>query len=75
METVGRRLEKCPMEIRYAYQEMDKMLPEGYPIPRSGRSPGAPAIACCAPERNRRCALCGHQFRRLLRKRRLPGDF
>lgn len=51
METVGRRLEKCPMEIRYAYQEMDKMLPKATPSPRSGRSPGAPAIVCCAPEK------------------------
>ena len=36
METVGKRLEKCPLEIRYAYQEMD-MLPEGYTVPE-GRS-------------------------------------
>ena len=28
METVGQREKKCPMEIRYAYQELDK-LPEG----------------------------------------------
>ena len=27
MDTVGKRLKKCPMEIRYAYQELDK-LPE-----------------------------------------------
>ena len=36
METVGERLKKCPIEIRYAYQEMD-MLPEGYRVP-DGRS-------------------------------------
>ena len=41
METVGKRLEKCPMEIRYAYQELDK-LPEG---------PGVPATRCSAPPR------------------------
>ena len=33
MDTVGKRLEKCPMEIRYAYQEQDKMLPEGVSVP------------------------------------------
>ena len=32
METVGKRLENCPMEIRYAYQELTK-LPEGYSVP------------------------------------------
>ena len=36
METVGKRLEKCPLEIRYAYQELG-MLPEGYTVP-SGRT-------------------------------------
>jgi len=29
MATVGKRLESCPLEIRYAYQELDK-LPAGY---------------------------------------------
>ena len=38
METVGKRLEKCPLEIRYAYQEMD-MLPEGYSIPEGRTKP------------------------------------
>ena len=32
MSTVGKRLEKCPMEIRYAYQELTK-LPEGFSVP------------------------------------------
>ena len=32
MQTVGKRLEKCPMEIRYAYQEIDK-IPEGCTVP------------------------------------------
>ena len=36
METVGARLEKCPMEIRYAYQELDK-IPAGFSVP-AGRS-------------------------------------
>ena len=38
METVGKRLEKCPLEIRYAYQELD-MLPEGYAIPEGRTKP------------------------------------
>ena len=33
METVGKRLEKAPVEIRYAFQEQDKMLPEGMTVP------------------------------------------
>ena len=38
METVGARLEKSPMEIRYAYQELDK-LPEGYAVPEGRTKP------------------------------------
>ena len=38
METVGERLKKCPLEIRYAYQEMDQ-LPEGYQIPEGRTKP------------------------------------
>ena len=38
METVGKRLEKCPLEIRYAYQEMD-MLPEGFSVPDGRTKP------------------------------------
>ena len=38
METVGRRLEKCPLEIRYAYQEMDQ-LPGGYTVPEGRTKP------------------------------------
>ena len=52
METVGRRLEKCPMEIRYAYQEMDKMLPQGYPIPSERKKPwGTSHCVLCAREK------------------------
>ena len=36
MQTVGKRLQNCPMEILYAYQELDK-LPAGYTAP-AGRS-------------------------------------
>ena len=32
MDTVGKRLENCPLEIRYAYQELN-MLPAGYGVP------------------------------------------
>ena len=38
METVGERLKKCPLEIRYAYQEMD-MLPAGYTVPEGRTKP------------------------------------
>ncbi len=38
METVGMRLEKCPLEIRYAYQELDQ-LPAGYPLPEGRTKP------------------------------------
>ena len=49
METVGKRLEKCPMEIRYAYQELD-MLPEGYSIPQGRTKPWGTthAVLCAA---------------------------
>ena len=38
MDTVGKRLEKCPLEIRYAYQELT-MLPEGYHVPEGRMKP------------------------------------
>jgi len=38
MQSVGKRLEKSPMEIRYAYQELDK-LPEGYALPEGRTKP------------------------------------
>ncbi len=48
METVGKRLEKCPMEIRYAYQELDK-LPEGYTVPADRTKPwGTSHAVLCA---------------------------
>ena len=51
MDTVGKRLEKCPMEIRYAYQEMEK-LPEGFAIPEGRVKPfgTSHAILCAADE-------------------------
>jgi len=33
MDTVGKRLEKCPMQIRYAYQELTKEVPENVAVP------------------------------------------
>ena len=53
MDTVGKRLEKCPMEIRYAYQEQDKLLPEGMTVPEiRGAKPWGTghAILCAAKE-------------------------
>ncbi len=38
METVGQRLKKCPVEIRYAYQELDQ-LPENYRLPTGRTKP------------------------------------
>ena len=48
MQTVGKRLERSPMEIRYAYQELDK-LPEGYSVPRGRTKPwGTSHAVLCA---------------------------
>ena len=50
MDTVGKRLEKAPMEIRYAYQELDK-LPEGYSVPEGRTKPwGTSHAVLCAKE-------------------------
>ncbi|MBE6916525.1 MAG: nucleotidyltransferase [Ruminococcaceae bacterium] len=50
METVGKRLEKCPMEIRYAYQELDK-LPAGYAVPAGRTKPwGTCHAVLCAKD-------------------------
>ena len=53
MATVGNRLEKCPLEIRYAYQEQTKMLPEGFTVPEvRGAKPWGTghAVLCAAKE-------------------------
>lgn len=51
MATVGKRLEKCPMEIRYAYQELHKALPAGAVIPEERTKPWGTAHAVlCAKE-------------------------
>ena len=50
MELVAPRLEKCPLKIRYAYQELDK-LPEGYAIPEGRTKPwGTTHAVLCAKE-------------------------
>ena len=49
MQTVGARLENCPMQIRYAYQELD-MLPEGFAVPEGRTKPWGTchAVLCAA---------------------------
>ena len=48
MDTVGKRLQNCPMEIRYAYQELDK-LPEGFAVPEGRVKPwGTSHAVLCA---------------------------
>ncbi len=51
METVGKRLEKCPMEIRYAFQEFSK-IPAGYTVPEGREKPlgTSHAILCAKNE-------------------------
>ena len=50
METVGKRLEKAPVEIRYAFQELDK-LPAGYTVPEGRTKPwGTSHAVLCATE-------------------------
>ena len=50
MQTVGKRLAKSPMEIRYAYQELTK-LPEGYSVPEGRTKPwGTSHAVLCARE-------------------------
>ena len=50
MDTVGKRLEKCPMEIRYAFQELDK-IPAGCQIPAERTKPwGTSHAVLCAKD-------------------------
>ena len=48
MDTVGARLKACPMEIRYAFQEIDK-IPEGFTVPAERTKPwGTSHAVLCA---------------------------
>ena len=49
MATVGKRLENCPLEIRYAYQEITK-VPDGFSVPEGRVKPWgtAHAVLCAA---------------------------
>ena len=50
MDTVGARLKNCPMEIRYAFQELDK-VPEGFVVPPERVKPwGTSHAVLCAKE-------------------------
>ena len=50
MDTVGARLRNAPVEIRYAYQELEK-LPAGYSIPEGRTKPfGTGHAVLCAKE-------------------------
>ena len=50
METVGARLAKSPVEIRYAFQELD-MLPEGWAVPEGRTKPwGTSHAVLCAKD-------------------------
>jgi len=50
MDTVGARLQSCPMEIRYAYQEINK-LPAGFIAPEERTKPwGTSHAVLCAAE-------------------------
>ena len=50
METVGKRLAKCPMEIRYAFQELEK-IPAGCEIPEGRTKPwGTSHAVLCAKD-------------------------
>ena len=50
MATVGKRLEKCPLKIRHAYQEIH-MLPEGFTLPHGRTKPwGTGHAVLCAKE-------------------------
>ena len=50
MEVVDSRLKNSPMEIRYAYQELDK-LPEGYKVPEGRTKPwGTSHAVLCAKD-------------------------
>ena len=52
MDTVGARLKNCPMEIRYAYQELTKEVPADITVPADRTKPWGTshAVLCAAAE-------------------------
>ena len=51
MATVGARLQNCPMEIRYAYQEITKEVPADFAIPADRVKPwGTSHAVLCAKD-------------------------
>jgi choline kinase len=49
METVGARLKNCPLQIRYAYQEIEKEVPQDFEIPAQRKKPwGTSHAVLCA---------------------------
>ena len=49
METVGARLKNCPLQIRYAYQEIEKEVPQDFAIPAQRKKPwGTSHAVLCA---------------------------
>lgn len=51
MRYVGARLEECPLEIRYAYQELDSLVPPAFQIPPERTKPwGTTHAVLCARE-------------------------
>ena len=51
MDTVGARLANSPMEIRYAFQELDACLPEGIAVPEGRTKPwGTSHCVLCAAD-------------------------
>ena len=57
MATVGKRLEKCPLEIRYAYQEIHK-IPAGFAIPEGRTKPWGTCHAVLCAKDAIDCAPC-----------------
>ena len=50
MQTVGKRLERCPMQIHYAYQELDK-IPAPFTVPQERTKPwGTGHAVLCAED-------------------------
>ena len=50
MDTVGKRLANCPMEIRYAFQELEK-IPAGFTVPEGRTKPwGTSHAVLCAKD-------------------------